>query len=179
MNLQRFLSSILLVCLFAVNAHSSEQSDKVDAIVAQLKAVQVQLDTMVDVGGEYAYKQLTMKNKFSPFAVGVNQDDQIIVLEIPKTETKASFTDKIIKLRQMLKLSATKNKITAGALFVQAEVPHQGTLMAGVAIEMEHEEGLSILRFSPYDIDLKTQKLKFRKPVDKVKPVVFFKGPGK
>ena len=40
---------------------------------------------------------------------------------------------------------------------------------------MEHEDGMSVLRFMPYDIDRKNKKIKFDKPVDKAKPTTFFK----
>ena len=179
MNFKSVFGSVLLACCVSVGVQAIEKNDSAQEARQKAISVQKQLDDLVNVGGKYAYKQLTDSKYFAPFAVGVNAAKQVVVLRVPDSEIKASFSDKIAKLREILKETAKKNKITSAALFVQAQVPHQGVDVDGVAIEMEHRLGLSILRFSPYDIDLKSKKLQFRKPVDKLKPLVFFKGMAK
>ncbi len=184
MNISQILSSVLLVLLASTSANAAEtipaKESKATAAaneeqVREGKIINLQLDELTKQGGKYAYLQLSQKNRMSPFAVGVEANGAVIILEVPKRETKATLTDKVLKLREMLKLAADGGKFVAGALFVQAKVPHQGIQVDGVAIELEHIKGLSIVRFSPYDLDFKSQKIKFRTPVEKIKPVVFFK----
>jgi hypothetical protein len=117
---------------------------------------------------------LAQKNAISPFAVGVDAKGAMIMLEVPKSEKEASLKDKLLVLRQTLQDSAKKNVFEAAAMFVQAQVPHNGINVDGVAIEMEHQDGISVLRFMPYDIDRANKKISFRDPVDQEKPVVFF-----
>ena len=159
-------------------AKDVEQTDVAaakEAFKAKLIKIQEQLDNLVDQGGKYVYLQLAQKNRLSPFAVGISDHDEVVMLEVPKSEAKANVADKVLALREMLKLGADTDKFVATALFVQAQVPFEGTTVDGVAIEMEHAGGLSVLRFSPYRIDRDNKKIAFLKPVDKEKPLVFFK----
>ncbi len=178
----KIISSLLLTSLLTLplmSVASDVDSEKVTAAKKELRAsivkVQNQLDSLVDQGGKYVYLQLAKKNGLSPFAVGVGPNEEVYVLEVPKTEVKVSISDKVLKLRQMLKLGADNNKFIAAALFVQANVPFEGTNVNGVAIEMEHKGGISMLRFSPYRIERASKNIAFLSPVDEQKPVVFFK----
>jgi hypothetical protein len=158
---------------FSFNAVAIEEGKK--DLKQQVLKVQSELDELVNRGGKYVYLQLAKKNKFSPFAVAVDEAGTTIMLEVPKSEDKASLSDKVLKLREMIYLGAKNAKFVAGALFVQAQVPFMGKEVDGVAIEMEHKMGLSVLRFSPYEVRREDKKIKFKRPVDKEKPVVFFK----
>lgn len=144
-------------------------------IKAKIESVQTQLDQLVDQGGRYVYLQLAQKNGLDPFAVGVDSKGDILMLEVPQTEKDATFKDKILVLRETLQASAKKGVFEAAALFVQAQIPHKGVDVDGVAIEMEHKGGLSVIRFSPYEIDRENKSIDFKKPIDQIKPVVFFK----
>ncbi len=184
MKISQILSSVLLVLLASTSAYAAdvvsdkESKAKADATEEQIKKakiVNIQLDELTKQGAKYAYLQLAQKNRMSPFAVGVQENGAVVMLEVPKTETQATLADKVLTLRQMLKLAADGGKFVGGALFVQAKVPHQGIQVDGVAIELEHITGLSIIRFSPYSVDFKSQKIKFNEPVEQNKPVVFFK----
>ncbi len=171
----KFISTVFLIaCMFA-----SVHSDAAEISKAELKQqalkIQQQVDELVDRGGKYVYLQLAQKNSVSPFAVAVDEAGTTIMLEVPKTEEKASFSDKILALREMIHLGAKNANFVAGALFVQAQVPFMGKDVDGVAIEMEHKLGLSVLRFSPYEVNRENKEIKFKTPVDKQKPVVFFK----
>ena len=175
----KFLNAFALSALLALPVTvlgATEAEAPAQDMKAKVQNVQSEVNDLVDQGGKYVYMQLARSGKVSPFAVGRQADGAVIMLEVPKSEEKASFEQKILKLRQMLKLGADSNKFVAGALFVQAQVPHQGKEVDGVAIEMEHKLGISVLRFSPYEVDRDNQKIRFEKPVDKIKPVVFFKG---
>lgn len=171
------LSLAVLISFSAslVNAEESTKTDAVQPLKAKLEEIQKQLDQLVNQGGKYAYVQLARKDGLSPFAVAVDEQGTTIMLEIPKEEKKANIRDKVLKLREMLVLGAQNAKFVAGALFVQAKVPHRGKEVDGVAIEMEHRSGLSVLRFSPYEINREKKDIKFKKAVDKKKPFVFFK----
>ncbi|WP_283789862.1 hypothetical protein QNI23_005060 [Bermanella sp. WJH001] len=158
---------------FSLQTNAAEQTQ--EDMKQQVLKVQKELDELVEQGGKYAYLQLAQKNSLSPFAVAVDESGTTIMLEVPKKEEKASFSDKILKLREMIYLGGKNAKFVAGALFVQAQVPHMGKEVDGVAIEMEHKMGLSVLRFSPYEVNREDKKISFKRPVDKVKPVVFFK----
>lgn len=171
----KFLTVLLftsfLSLTFQVEAAEKQKTD----LKEKITSIQKQLDDLVYQGGNYAYLQLAQKNNMSPFAVGIEKNGRTLMLEIAKDQENLSVSDKVLKLREMLKLAADSNKIYAGALFVQAQVPHLGKQVNGVAIEMEHVEGLSVLRFSPFEINREEQKIDFKKPVDEFKPVVFFK----
>lgn len=172
----KHLASIALICSLSTFAFSAEpQETSTEDLKKKVMNIQEQLDDLVVQGGKYAYLQIAQKNGLSPFAVGVDKIGSVIMLEVPKSEEKATFKDKILKLREMLKLGADKGKFEAAALFVQAQVPFKGEKVDGVAIEMEHKKGLSVLRFSPYEVDRGNKKIQFKQPVDKIKPVVFFK----
>lgn len=168
-----------LIVILSVFAHvqfvcaSDQSTDK--SMQQGIAAVQKQLDELVVHGGKYAYLQLAKKDGLKPFAVAINKSGDTLMLEVTKADEEATFAQKIIKLRDMLKLGADKGEFDAVALFVQAKVPFQGKDVDGIAIEMEHLKGLSALRFSPYEIDRDKQKINFQQPVDKIKPVVFFK----
>ncbi len=170
-----FIKHLLVITVLSVASFSqAEESNKAD-IQNKVKTVQAQLDELVDRGGKYAYLQLAQKNRLSPFAVAVDKKGDVIMLEVPKNEKDASVAQKVLVLRDTLQKSADKGVFEAAALFVQAEVPHLGRTVSGVAIEMEHKEGVSVLRFSQYEIDRANKKITFKQPVDKIKPVVFFK----
>jgi len=171
------VTSILAISfLFVCSTVSAEQGQEgKSGLQKQVQAVQAQLDQLVESGGKYAYMQLARKESLSPFAVAVQTNGDTLMLEIPKQDRNLNVADKVLKLREMLKLAADNNRIHAGALFVQAQVPHLGEQVDGVAIEMEHKKGLSVLRFSPYEISREREEIKFKKPVDKIKPLVFFK----
>lgn len=158
---------------FSLQTNAAEQTQ--EDMKQQVLKVQKELDTLVDQGGKYVYMQLAQKNRLSPFAVAVDELGTVIMLEVPSSEINATLSDKVLKLREMIYLGAQNARFVAGALFVQAQVPHLGKEVDGVAIEMEHEKGLSVLRFSPYEVNREDKKISFKKPVDKIKPVVFFK----
>ncbi|MEH6344083.1 MAG: hypothetical protein V7785_03270 [Bermanella sp.] len=176
--MHKVIGAVLLSFLVSANALSVERTEqeKTD-LKGKVVTVQKEMDQLVHTGGRYAYVQLSRKNGLSPFAIGVETNGNTLILEIPKENQKREVTlaDKIVKLREMLKLAADNNKITSGALFIQAQVPHLGKMVPGVAIEMEHKLGMSFLRFSPYEIDRENQKIEFKKPSDQIKPLVFFK----
>ncbi len=171
----KYILNLILGFIISTTSVSVMADEAEKNLKEEINKVQTQLDALVDRGGRYAYVQLAQKNGLSPFAVAVDEAQTIIMLEVPKSEEKATLSDKILKLREMLFLGAKNAKFVAGALFVQAKVPYQGDQVDGVAIEMEHKMGLSVLRFTPYDVDRDAQKISFKKPVDKIKPVVFFK----
>lgn len=169
---------VIFSLLVSANGLTAERSEQKKAeLEAKVVSVQKEMDQLVHTGGRYAYIQLSQKDGLSPFAVGIETNGNTLLLEIPKGKQKREITlaDKIVKLREMLKLAADNNKITSGALFIQAQVPHLGKVVPGVAIELEHKLGMSYLRFSPYDIDRENKKIEFKKPVDQIKPLVFFK----
>lgn len=175
----KLFQSILLIALAIVflPSHAEQDSKKEsnkDGVKNQLTIIQDEINDLVDQGGKYAYVQLARKNGMSPFAVGRQADGNVVILEIPKSEEKASFSEKVYTLRQMLRAAADAGRFVSAALFVHAQVPHQGKEVAGIAIEMEHKLGMSVLRFTPYEIDRDNKKIKFKKPVDKIKPSVFF-----
>lgn len=171
-----FLKHILVLAVIcSVSFVQAKEESSKDDIKVKIENVQAQLDELVDQGGKYAYLQLAQKNRMSPFAVGVDGKGDVIMMEVPKSEENASVSQKVLVLRDTLQKSAKKGVFEAAALFVQAEVPHLGKTVSGVAIEMEHKDGISALRFSPYEIDRANKKIAFKQPVDKVKPVVFFK----
>lgn len=171
----RIFSVLLLsgFLAFSLQANAAEQTQ--EDMKQQVLKVQKELDELVEQGGKYVYLQLAQKNSVSPFAVAVDEAGTTIMLEVPKKEEKATLSDKILKLREMIHLGGKNAKFVAGALFVQAQVPFMGKEVDGVAIEMEHKMGLSVLRFSPYEVKREDKKISFKKPVDKIKPVVFFK----
>ncbi|NVK38136.1 MAG: hypothetical protein HWE18_09445 [Gammaproteobacteria bacterium] len=172
----KFISTVFLVAFLFASAQTNAAEVSKEELKQQAIKIQQQVDELVDRGGKYVYLQLAQKNSVSPFAVAVDEAGTTIMLEVPKTEEKASFSDKILALREMIHLGAQNANFVAGALFVQAEVPFMGKDVDGVAIEMEHKLGLSVLRFSPYVVNQEEKEIKFKAPVDKEKPVVFFKG---
>jgi len=167
------LAKAILILLILPSVALAVESQATD-MKTQVKDVQKQINDLIDQGGKYVYLQIARNNGLSPFAVGRQTDGSIVMLEVPKTEEKATLQNKVLKLRQMLKLGADNDKFVAAALFVQAKVPHKGKEVDGVAIEMEHKSGISVLRFLPYEVDRSIQKINFKKPVDKIKPSVFF-----
>lgn len=171
------LSLAVLISLSAsfVVAEETNKSDAVQPLKAKLEDIQKELDQLVSQGGRYAYVQLAQKDGLSPFAVAVDEQGTTVMLEVPKKEKKATIRDKVLKLREMLVLGAKNAKFIAGALFVQAKVPHNGSEVNGLAVELEHKDGLSVLRFLPYEINRAEQDIKFKQAVDKQKPFVFFK----
>ncbi|MGR6873219.1 hypothetical protein ACU6U9_13125 [Pseudomonas sp. HK3] len=169
----KFISVLLLSTFFVFSLQASEEIN--EDMKQQVLKVQQELDQLVDQGGKYAYLQLAQKDGLSPFAVAIDEAGTTIMLEVPKSEDKATLSDKILKLREIIYLGGKNAKFVAGALFVQAQVPFMGKEVDGVAIEMEHKNGLSVLRFSPYEINREEKKISFKRPVDKIKPVVFFK----
>lgn len=174
--MSKAVSIALKFLLFsAISSFAFASGNESDDLKLQAKSLEQDVNTIVDHGGKYAYIQLARKNGLSPFAVGLDEQNNVVMLEVPKSEVKATFSMKVLKLREMLKLAADEKKFKAGALFVQAKVPYQGKDVNGVAIELEHNSGASILRFSPYEIDRANKDIKFKQPVDKTKPVVFFK----
>lgn len=172
----KFLSAIVFITFFAFSAQllADAKVSKED-FKQQINQVQQELDELVEQGGKYVYMQLAQKSSVSPFAVAVDEVGTTIMLEVPRSEEKATLSDKVLKLREMIFLGAKNANFVAGALFVQAQVPHMGKQVDGVAIEMEHKQGLSVLRFSPYELNREEKDIKFKRPVDKIKPVVFFK----
>ncbi|MFY0642595.1 MAG: hypothetical protein JXR16_16200 [Bermanella sp.] len=170
----KIFSVLLLSGFLAFNLQANAAEEEID-MKQQVLNVQKQLDEIVERGGKYAYLQLAQKNSLSPFAVALDEVGTAIMLEVPKSEEKATLSDKVLKLRETIVIGARNAKFVAAALFVQAQVPHLGKEVDGVAIEMEHKKGLSVLRFSPYEVNREAKKISFKKPVDKVKPVVFFK----
>lgn len=167
---QSILFSLLAVQSFLVVG----ETQSVDSAKNKLEIIKQEINDLVDQGGKYAYIQLGRNNGIAPFAVGREVDGNIVVLEVPKTEEKATFSEKVYKLRQMLRMGAESGKFVSAALFVGAKVPHLGKEVDGIAIEMEHKLGMSVLRFTPYEVDRENQQIKFKKPVDKIKPSVFF-----
>ena len=168
------LITLMFFSIASMDALSEETGKSKEDIKNQLTIIQDEINDLVDQGGKYAYIQLARKNGLSPFALGRESDGKVVMMEVPKSEEKASFNEKVYKLRQMLRLGADAGKFVSAALFVGAKVPHQGKDVDGVAIEMEHKTGMSVLRFSPYEIDRENKKIKFKTPVDKAKPAVFF-----
>lgn len=154
---------------------TSASQGSTENLQSKVNAIQGQMDGLVKMGAKYAYAQLANKNRLSPFAVAAEKNGNTLMLEIPKKEVNATVAQKVIKLREMLKLAADNDRIYAGAVFVQAQVPHNGEQVDGIAMELEHESGLSAMRFSPYEIDRENKKINFKKPVNQIKPVVFFK----
>lgn len=164
----------ILVSTFFTGAIADQKSGKED-LQKKIDLVQEQLDQIIDMGGKYAFAQLAKKKHLSPFAVASEKNGNTLMLEVPSTEAKATLGDKVIKLREMLKLAADNGRIHGGAVFVQAQVPHGGEKVDGVAIEIEHESGMSAIRFASYEIDEQSEKIKFKKSVSQIKPLVFFK----
>jgi hypothetical protein len=171
----KIFSTLLLTCFlaFSFQVQAAEQVKK--DLKINIELVQKQLDDLISQGGRYAYMQLAKSNGIKPFAAAIDNEGNKIMLEVTKADEAATFSQKILKLREMLKLGADKGDFQAVALFVQAKVPFMGNEVDGIAIEMEHLKGLSTLRFSPYEIDRESEKINFKQPVDKIKPVVFFK----
>jgi len=170
----KFLQAFLLVFVTAfLSQQVAAKGERVD-LKSKVKAVQEELDGLISQGGGYAYLQLSRKTGISPFAVAIQADKSVIMMEVPKSEKDATIADKVLKLREMLRVGADNEKFVAAALFVQAKVPHLGEEVDGLAIEMEHKEGLSILRFSPYEVNKEKKDINFQKPIDKVKPATFF-----
>lgn len=171
----KFFSVLLLSsCLFLSFQVQAEEKPQ-ENLAINIEKVQTELDELIAQGGQYAYMQLAKKNGIKPFAAAIDNEGNKIMLEVMKADEAATFAQKILKLREMLKLGADKGDFQAAALFVQAKVPFKGKEVDGIAIEMEHLKGLSTLRFAPYEIDRTHQKINFKQPVDKIKPVVFFK----
>ena len=171
----KIFSALLLTSFLALTFQAQAAEESKDDLAINIQAVQSQLDELIAQGGKYAYMQLAKKNGIKPFAAAIDNEGNKIMLEVTKADEAATFAQKILKLREMLKLGADKGDFQAAALFVQAKVPYMGADVDGIAIEMEHLKGLSTLRFSPYDIDRESKKINFKQPVDKIKPVVFFK----
>ncbi|EAT12000.1 hypothetical protein HF888_11485 [Bermanella marisrubri] len=170
------LLSLSLAVLISLSASFVVAEEKKDVdLKAKIDGVQQQLDELIDQGGKYAYIQIARKNGLSPFAIAVDKVGSTVLLEVPQSEKDATIKDKVLELRRLLKMTADSGTMKAGALFVQGQVPHKGKTVNGVAIELEHELGMSVLRFSPYEIDRENKKIQFKQPVDKIKPVVFFK----
>ena len=167
-----FFKSTIILFFFLSCAATAEE--KTADVRNQLEVIQKEINDLVDQGGKYVYLQLARKNTVSPFAIGREADGSMVMLEVPKSEEKASFNEKIYKLRELLTSGANANKFISAALFVRAQVPHKGQDVDGIAIEMEHKLGMSVLRFLPYEVDRENKKIKFDKPTDKKKPNVFF-----
>ncbi|MFT5594030.1 MAG: hypothetical protein ACI8SR_002417 [Oceanicoccus sp.] len=173
----KLLKSILIVLALFSAFTEAEENEKKQDTKNELQVIQKEINDLVDQGGKYVYLQLARKNTLSPFAIGREENGNMIMLEVPKSEENASFSDKIYKLRELLKSGAEANKFISAALFVKAQVPHKGKEVDGIAIEMEHKRGMSVLRFLPYEVDRENKKINFDKPIDKVKPNVFFAKP--
>ncbi|WP_396587122.1 hypothetical protein [Bermanella sp. R86510] len=174
--MQTIFQSVIVIILFSMGSMLIQAQPQAPVeIKGKLEDIQGQLDSLVERGGRFAYMQLAKKNGLSPFAVAIDDEQNIIMLEVNKKDQGAPVAHKVLKLREMLKLGADNRGFVAGAMFVQARVPHQGKDVDGVAVEMEHIAGLSVLRFSPYEIDRENQNVNFKQPVDKSKPLVFFK----
>lgn len=171
----KFIHVLLLIGFLALSVQMQAAEATKENLNKVVDGVQNQLDQLVAQGGKYAYLQLAQKNRLSPFAVAVDEMGTTIMLEVPKSESEATLSDKILKLREMIALGAKNAKFVAGALFVQAQVPFMGKDVDGIAIEMEHKLGLSVLRFSPYEVNREEKKIRFKRAVDKEKPLVFFK----
>ncbi len=172
----RILIALLLTSFTfpAISADSSvDQKAKLEKTV---QIIQDDLDLIVDKGGRYAYKQLTTKGGVSPFAIGVTNERNFLILR-PENNKDVGVQAKVLELRRLLQEAVKKGNIVAAAVFVGAKVPvaSTGQDKDGVAIELEHGLGISTLRFLPYELDQKNKKLKFETPLDKIKPAVFFK----
>lgn len=177
--LNKFL--ITCVCALAINtsvlAEEAPKKTAEEAAKQQGREVQAHLDMLVKYGGEYAYKLVSATGGISPYGVLVLDNLDVVLLEATENQNKKfTFKEEVLELKRLIKESVQKGNVVAAAFFVGALVPVKGsTEQAGIAIELEHKLGLSVLRFVPYEYSIGQGDLKFLKPVDQEKPIVFFK----
>ena len=170
------LGVLILLSCFSIAGIAEDKAITKEALLALQKEIQQDLDLIVDKGGRYAHKQIVESGVINPFAISVSETGDFMVLAPRQDQNKqATISQKVSELRRLLKESVDKGGITAAAVFVSAKVPVKGTSTEkeGIAIELEHQSGISNLRFVPFE--LTNDRLKLEKPIDKFKPLVFFK----
>lgn len=168
---------VLSLLFFSSVAFSEEAQSERSKMQEAADEVENDINYVVRVGGEYAFQRLVKQGGMEPFGVGLNKEGTTVLFDVPKEKNKgASMADKVLELRSLLAGAAQSGNLDCAALFVDSRVPVRGEdrIQPGLAIEMEHKSGMSILRFSPYELDSKKEDLEFQAPIDKVKPVAFF-----
>lgn len=168
--------ALIVVIGFLISLNVSADNNRDQDLHRDVAKVQSEMTSVFSQGGSYAVLQHKNKNKVSPFGVGLQKDGSTIVFDIPEIEKnkKLSFRERILSIKQLIHEAAMSGKINAGAMFVSAIVPQGDKDVKGLAIEMEHKSGLSILRFAPYEI-MDNGQLQFQTATDQIKPIVFFK----
>ena len=149
----KYLSSLLLVVvslLVSVYAVAERKTAKEIQIVGE------ETNRISQASAGFALKVLKARDKLAPFAMVLNMDNKITLIEpvVPYIKN-APIKDKINFLRGQVKNLAEKEEIKAAALvsrgFGRGAVDKTKEL-PGLIVEQEHKRGPSTLQFVPYEV---------------------------
>jgi len=108
---------------------------------------QQDLDQLLNVGLEFATKQLDIAREFFPFGAAIARDGSLqLVSETPLENSRPTSESLLTALAtELRKLSET---VRATAMVAQVEVPERGT--DAIEVRLEHISGVALICILPY-----------------------------
>ena len=145
-----FLSCFLV---FGLVAHAVAADGKT---AKEIQVVGQETNRVSQTSAGFALRVLKESGKLAPFAMVLNKEDKITLIEpvLPYIKN-APIKDKINFLRGQIKNLAEKNKIKAAALVSRGfgrGAKDKKTQVPGLIVEQEHKRGPSTLQFVPYEV---------------------------
>lgn len=123
--------------------------------------------------------KLNNKENIYPYAIILKKDGRLGFFELDLTTTKKqlSVTDMALSVRRYLSELAVADQIDASVLIMYATVQAKGEKPAqGLTFEIEHTDGVSLMRFLPVTEDKENEKLILHTEsmTTSIKPVTVF-----
>ena len=119
-----------------------------DTKVQKLK-VEKELNVVFQEALKAAASELDADKTVSPFAVVLRENGKVGYFTATEENKGLSVNEQGIRIRRMLKDLALKQQIEASAFGMYATVSQNEVSQKGLVFEVEHEAGISIMRFLP------------------------------
>ena len=111
--------------------------------------IESQLNFMFKEALTAAAAELKKNQKVYPFAFVVKRDGSVGYFSATEKSKDLGVNEQAARVRRMLKDMAISGQIDASTFVMYAGVTQNGIKEQGLMFEIEHREGLSLLRFLP------------------------------
>jgi hypothetical protein len=161
------LKVVLITCIIAIAQTSFAEMPKKELTPLEKKGLDLEADInyLFQTALKTAAFRLDKDGQVEPFAViHRKSDNKIGVFGVDSEQKSLSVNDQNATIRNMLTKLAVNNQIkgSISVMFGQVRDKEAGTVSQGLVFEIEHEEGISLIRFIPvYEKE---------NPVDRNKP---------